>query len=91
MPRSVILDDELADLIEAQVSCGHYASPSEMVAAGLRTLFEREEALLGHSPGDLRRLVEEGRASGISEEDPEAFFDRLEARFVAPEVWQKAE
>jgi hypothetical protein len=32
---------------------------------------------------ELRRLVEEGRASGLSEEDGEAFLDRLKAKYRA--------
>lgn len=33
--------------------------------------------------GELRRLTEEGEASGLSEEDGEALLDRLEAKYRA--------
>jgi hypothetical protein len=33
--------------------------------------------------GELRRLSEEGQASGLSDESGEAFLDRLEAKYQA--------
>jgi antitoxin ParD1/3/4 len=49
------------------------------VRDGLRLLEDREK-LREARIAELRRLAEEGRMSGLSEEDGEAFLDRLEAR-----------
>lgn len=50
-----------------------------MLRDGLRLLEDRENRREGRS-AELRRLVEEGEASGLSEQDGEAFLDALEAK-----------
>lgn len=39
---SITLPKEMADLIEAKVDSGEYASESEVIRDGLRTLFQRD-------------------------------------------------
>jgi putative addiction module CopG family antidote len=43
-PISVTLTPELAEGVKSRVELGEYASDSEVVRAGLRALFAREEA-----------------------------------------------
>lgn len=45
LKRTISLPIEHSDFIEAQVSCGKYASASEVVRAGLRALQERDEVI----------------------------------------------
>lgn len=44
-------------------------------------LLQEHRALTAGELAELRRLAEEGRASGLSPEDGEALIDRLEARY----------
>ena len=49
---------------------------------GLRLLEDRERQLEA-GLSELRGQVEEGRASGVSEQDGDAFLDELEATYEA--------
>jgi antitoxin ParD1/3/4 len=55
------LDDHSAEFIEQQVDGGSYASASEVVAAGLKLLEERQEKI-----ERLRAAIIEGEESGPS-------------------------
>ena len=59
---SVSLSDHFTGFIEDRVASGRYASASDVIRAGLR-LLEEEEARLD----EVRRLVDEGLASGPAE------------------------
>lgn len=42
---SITLTNELADAVRAKVASGEYATESEVIRDGLRTLFARDEAV----------------------------------------------
>jgi antitoxin ParD1/3/4 len=85
MPRSFALGERFESFIDEQVRSGRYNNASEVVRAGLRLLEDWEE-LRALKLAELRRAVAEGEASGVSEEDPDAFFDRLAARYAKAAV-----
>ena len=80
MPRSFALGDRFNSFIDTQVKSGRYNNASEVVRDALR-LLEDHEKLRELRLAELRRLVAEGEASGLSETDGEAAFDRLEAKY----------
>lgn len=80
MPSSYTLDFHFDAFIPNLVESGRYSSASEVLEDGLR-LLELRERLLEVRLGELRRQVEEGRASGLSEQDGEAFLEELEAKY----------
>jgi antitoxin ParD1/3/4 len=82
MPRSYALGERFEAFIDAQVKGGRYNNASEVVRDALR-LLEDQEKLRELRHAELRRLVEEGRASGLSDMDGEVVLDRLEAKFRA--------
>ncbi len=82
MPRSYALGDHFEAFIDAQVKGGRYNNASEVVRDALR-LLEDQERLRELRYAELRRLAEEGRESGLSEEDGEAVLDRLDAKYRA--------
>jgi antitoxin ParD1/3/4 len=82
MPRSFALGTHFEAFIDAQVKDGRYNSASEVVRDALR-LLEDEEKLRALRLAELSRLADEGRASGLSNEDGEAVLDRLEAKYRA--------
>lgn len=71
---SISLGDHFVEFIETKVSEGRYSSASDVVRAGLRLLEEHEAKLSA-----LRRAIEDGEASGYSEEafDFDAFLSRV--------------
>ena len=82
MPRSFALRDRFEASIDAQLQGGRYNNASEVVRDALR-LLEDQEKLRGLRLAELRRLAEEGRASGLSADDGEAVLDRLDAKYRA--------
>ena len=80
MPRSFALGERFETFIDAQVQGGRYNNASEVVRDALRLLEDREK-LREIRLIELRRLAEEGRSSGLAEEDGEAMLDRLEAKY----------
>jgi len=64
--RNVNLTAELDRFIATKVKSGRYENASEVVRAGLRTL-EREEQQYEAKLAALRRVIDEGDASGIAE------------------------
>jgi antitoxin ParD1/3/4 len=77
MPRSFALGDHFEEFIDAQVTGGRYNNASEVVRDALRLLEyqERQRQL------ELRRLLDQGRASGLSVQPGEAVLDRLETKY----------
>jgi antitoxin ParD1/3/4 len=77
MPRSFALGTHFEEFIDTQVAGGRYNNASEVVRDALRLLEDanRQRQL------ELRRLLKEGRASGLSDQPGEATLDRLEAKY----------
>ena len=80
MPRSFALGDRFESFIDAQVQGGRYNNGSEVVRDALR-LLEDHEKIRELRFAELRRLADEGKAGGLSDEDGEAVLDRLEAKY----------
>ncbi len=70
---SVSLGEHFDQFISQQLSKGRYGSATEVVRAGLRLLETEEQKL-----EILRRLIAEGRNSGIAEYDYESFMAELD-------------
>jgi antitoxin ParD1/3/4 len=64
---NVNLTDALDRFVSERVASGKYENASEVVGAGLREL-ERHETTEAMKVERLRRLIEEGEASGIAED-----------------------
>jgi antitoxin ParD1/3/4 len=58
----ITLPPRARKLVNERLKSGRYASPEEVVLAGLASL-RRQEELGGFAPGELERLVAEGEAS----------------------------
>jgi antitoxin ParD1/3/4 len=82
MPSSYTLGARFENLVKELVASGRYNNASEVVRDGLRLLEDREK-LREIKVAELHRLAEEGRLSGLSEDDGEAVLDRLEAKYRA--------
>lgn len=82
MPSSYTLGARFEALVRGLVESGRYNNASEVVRDGLRLLEDREKER-EIKVAELRRLAEEGRLSGLAEEDGEAVLDRLEAKYRA--------
>ncbi len=82
MPSSYTLGARFEAFVKELVASGRYNNASEVVRDGLRLLDEREK-LREIKVAELRRLAEEGRLSGLSEDEGEAVLDRLEAKYQA--------
>ncbi|HEV7994648.1 MAG TPA: type II toxin-antitoxin system ParD family antitoxin [Stellaceae bacterium] len=82
MPSSYTLGSRFEAFVKALVESGRYNTASEVVRDGLRLLEDREQ-LREVKLAELRRLAEEGRLSGISDEDGDAVLDRLESKYRA--------
>jgi len=80
MPSSYTLGARFETFVKQLVESGRYNNASEVVRDGLRLLEDREK-LREIKLAELRRLAEEGRLSGLSDDDGEAVLDRLEAKY----------
>jgi len=80
MPSSYTLGARFEAFVRGLVENGRYNNASEVLRDGLRLLEDREK-LREIRVAELRRLAEEGRLSGLSEDDGETVLDRLEARY----------
>lgn len=75
---TISLDTPFSEFVEQQVEEGRYASPSEVVQAGLRLLDEHEQQI-----ERLRAAIIEGEESGPPEPfDFDDFLRRMHARHV---------
>lgn len=75
MPKntSITLGDHFDGFIAQQIEEGRYASASEVVRAGLRMLEDNESKTLA-----LRKLLEEGEASGTADYSYESLMNELD-------------
>jgi len=81
--RNVNLTDTLDRYVAERVASGKYENASEVVRAALREL-ERYETTEAMKVERLRRLIEEGQASGIAEDFSfDALIDEVERDFQA--------
>ena len=77
---NVSITEHLAAYVRKKVKSGRYNNASEVVRDALRLLEDREK-LRELRLAELKRLSEEGRVSGLSEDDGDAVLDRLEAKY----------
>ena len=82
-PLSVTLPTDMADMVKAKVASGEYATESEVVRDGLRTLQARDAALerwlreeVGKAYDDIKRHADSGVPA-------EKILDRLRERHKA--------
>jgi len=80
MPSSYTLGARFEILVRGLVESGRYNNASEVIREGLRLLEDKEKER-EIKLTELRRLAEEGRLSGLSEEDGETALNRLEAKY----------
>lgn len=79
---SITLPHEMAELVEAKVQSGHYASVSEVLRDGVRALIERDAALEKWLKDEVVASIKEYEAdpsTGIPSSD---VMKRLRARAV---------
>jgi antitoxin ParD1/3/4 len=80
--RSIILSPELAEAIDGAVKAGEYASDNEAIGDALREWKERRDNH-GYTIAELRRLIQEGIDSGISDESGPDFMRRMKEKYLA--------
>jgi antitoxin ParD1/3/4 len=79
--RSITLSPELAAAVDEAVETGEFNSASEAIRDALRQWKERRD-LLGYTVEELRKLWDEGVASGPSTPGNEVM-ERLQAKYAA--------
>lgn len=73
---NISLPDQMKAWVEAQSADGRYANSSDYV----RDLIRREQ-INEEKIATMQRLIDEGRASGISEKTPRQIFEEVRAEF----------
>lgn len=75
MPKntSITLGEHFDGFIAQQIKDGRYASASEVVRAALRLLEDNERKVAA-----LRKLIDEGEASGTANYSYDSFMDELD-------------
>ena len=79
MPSSYVIGEHFETFIKAQIQQGRYASASEVIREGLRTLEEREKFRVMKLEA-LRAEIQKGADSGPGI-PAEEVFSRLEAKY----------
>lgn len=79
----VALGEHYSAFVARKVEAGRYQDAAAVLRAALDLLELSEAEDLGLSDAAIRALVAEGEASGIVEEEPGAFFERLRAHYVS--------
>lgn len=79
MPSSYVIGEHFETFIKAQIQQGRYASASEVIRDGLRTLEEREK-FRAMKLEALRAEIQKGANSGPGI-PAEEVFSRLEAKY----------
>jgi antitoxin ParD1/3/4 len=80
---TVSLPDPMKEWIEEQVKKGDYASTSDYVRAAVRKDRERLEPNYPLTPEELRDMIDEGEASGVSDRTLEEVFEEAMQRVNA--------
>ena len=75
--------DRLKAFVADRVRSGRYRDAAEVLRAALLLLESHEVPEGLPSDAEIREMVEEGDASGVVDEDPAIFFDRLRAKLAA--------
>jgi antitoxin ParD1/3/4 len=78
--RSITLAPEVAKEIDGAVEAGEYASDAEAIGDALREWKERRDNH-GYTIAELRRLIQEGIDSGVSQEDGRDFLQRMRKKY----------
>lgn len=73
---NISLPDQMKAWVEAQSTDGRYANSSDYV----RDLI-RKEQVKAEKIAKMQRLVDEGRASGVSDRTPRQIFEAAKAEF----------
>lgn len=68
---NIILAESLNQFVNQMVESGRYGSTDEVISAALQALEEKEQQLT-----QLRRLIDEGLESGISNETVQSIINR---------------
>lgn len=72
---SVTLGEPLNQFVNQMVESGRYGSTSEVIRAALRMLEEKEQQLM-----QLRKMIDEGLDSGISDETISSIIQKAKAK-----------
>lgn len=83
---SITLPNEMAAAVKAKVAAGEYATESEVIRDGLRTLLARDRAVEAWLSTDVAMAYDEAksdRSSVVSSADVRARLDSLHARTSA--------
>ncbi|MFC0632927.1 type II toxin-antitoxin system ParD family antitoxin [Brevundimonas balnearis] len=73
---NISLPDQMKAWVEAQSADGRYANASDYV----RDLIRRDQ-VRADKIAQMQRLIDEGRASGISDRTPRQIFEEAKAEF----------
>jgi len=73
---NISLSDPMKAWVEEQAKSGRYANTSDVV----RDLIRREQ-VKAEKIANMQRLIDEGRASGISDRTPRQIFEDVKAEF----------
>lgn len=76
---SITLPNDMADALRARVQSGEYASESEVIRDGLRTLFARDQAVEKWLRHDVASAYDALRSDPTREVTPQQLRDRLAA------------
>lgn len=80
---SITLPNDMADALRARVQSGEYASESEVIRDGLRTLFARDQAVDEWLRQDVASAYDALRSDPTREVTPQRLRDRLAAEHSA--------
>lgn len=80
---SITLPNDMADALRQRVQSGEYASESEVIRDGLRTLFARDQAIERWLRHDVANAYDGLRADQTREVTPQQLRDRLAAEHAA--------
>lgn len=73
---NISLPDPMKAWVEEQAKSGRYANTSDVV----RDLIRREQ-VKADKIANMQRLIDEGRASGVSDRTPRQIFEDVKAEF----------
>ena len=73
---NISLPDPMKAWVEEQAKSGRYANTSDVV----RDLIRREQ-VKAEKIAHMQRLIDEGRASGVSDRTPRQIFEDVKAEF----------